>query len=177
MKENQKIVARVILEILGKPKEHVINTMKTLIEQMGKEGGIRIVRHDIKEPRKLEKNPTFVGKKEGEYQAEVTEEFYICFSEIEIELEKMTDMIVLLFKYMPANIEIITPEVVGLTNGGWNDILSELIQKLHGYDEVARVLQVEKSILENKIRALTENVKQLEAKKPKKQNKTKEKKE
>ena len=53
---------------------------------------------------------------------------------------------------MPAHIEIIEPEMIVLTNSGWNDVLNELTRRLHGYDEVARVLQIEKDILEKKLR-------------------------
>jgi hypothetical protein len=56
---------------------------------------------------------------------------------------------------MPAHIEIIQPEFIVLTSGGWNDILNELTRRLHGYDEVARIVQVEKSILEKKLREVS----------------------
>ena len=59
-----------------------------------------------------------------------------------------------MFKYMPAHIEIVYPELIALTNGGWNYIFNELTRRLHGYDEVTRVTQVEKSILEKKLREM-----------------------
>ena len=55
---------------------------------------------------------------------------------------------------MPAHVEIIHPELIALTNNGWNDIFNELTRRLHGYDEIARILQVEKNILEKKLREL-----------------------
>ena len=66
------------------------------------------------------------------------------------------NLAVILFKYMPANIEVISPEFIALTNSGWNEILNETVRRLHGYDEVARVLQVEKSILEKNLRNILE---------------------
>ena len=71
-----------------------------------------------------------------------------------VEVEEILHIAVLMFKYMPAHIEIISPELIVLTNNGWNDILNELTRRLHGYDEVARVIQVEKNILEKKLREL-----------------------
>ena len=55
---------------------------------------------------------------------------------------------------MPAHIEIIYPEKIQLSNHELNDILNELTRRLHGYDEVARIVQVEKSILEKKLKEL-----------------------
>ena len=34
----------------------------------------------------------------------------------------------------------------------WNDVLNELTRRLHGYDEIARILQLEKGIFETKLR-------------------------
>jgi len=60
-----------------------------------------------------------------------------------------------MFKYMPANVEVMEPELIALSNNGWSDILSELTRRLHGYDEVARVLQVKNEQLEQKLKELT----------------------
>ena len=56
---------------------------------------------------------------------------------------------------MPAHMEIISPEKISLTNNGYGDILNELTRRLHGYDEVARVLQAEKQILTNQLEKLS----------------------
>jgi hypothetical protein len=79
-------------------------------------------------------------------------DFYTSFAEIEVEAEEILYLAILMFKYMPANIEIISPQNISLANSGWNDILNELTRRLHGYEEVARVLQTEKNILENRLR-------------------------
>ena len=55
---------------------------------------------------------------------------------------------------MPAHVEIISPELITLTNNGLNEMLNELTRRLHGYDEVARTLQVEKEILNRKMKEL-----------------------
>jgi hypothetical protein len=60
-----------------------------------------------------------------------------------------------MFKYMPAHIEVVSPETIPLSNNGWSDILSELVRRLHSYDEVARILQIEKQELIKKIQELT----------------------
>ena len=84
------------------------------------------------------------------------EGFYISFTEVEVEVEEILYLAILMFKYMPAHIEIVSPELIALTNNGWNDIQNELTRRLHGYDEVARVMQMEKGILEKKLRDLLE---------------------
>ena len=47
-----------------------------------------------------------------------------------------------------------------LTDNGWIDILSELVRKLHRYEEIARIIQIEKTVLENKLRKVLEDRKE-----------------
>ena len=135
MKET-KITAMMILEAIGKPPEHLTEALNNLIAEVEKEKGVTITNKSLSEPI-LTKD---------------RKDLYTAFVELEIEVEEIVHIAILMFKYMPAHIEIISPELIALTNNGWNDIFNELTRRLHGYDEIARVIQVEKSILEKKLR-------------------------
>jgi hypothetical protein len=150
--EKQKISALMILEVIGKPKEFLTETLENLAKQMDNEQGIVVKSKNIKEPKKMEERSGIVNPAKDGLKIEEQNDFYVSFAEIEIEAENLFNLIFLMFKYMPAHVEISSPEVIALTNNGWNDVLNELIRRLHGYDEIARVLQVEKAILENKLR-------------------------
>lgn len=136
--EEQKISAVLIVEVLGRPPEHLVETLENIAKQMGEEKGVKVVNKII--------NPPVLMKDQ--------KEFYTSFAEIEVEVEDILNIVILMFKYMPANIEIISPEKISLPNAGWNDILNELTRRLHGYEEIARILQTEKGIMENKLREL-----------------------
>ena len=136
--ETKGINAVMILEAIGKPPEHLTEALEKLIGEMEKENGVRIIEKKINEP---------VLMKEGK-------DFYTTFAEVEVEVEEILGLAILMFKYMPAHIEVISPEFIVLTNNGWNDILNELTRRLHGYDEVARVIKIEKNILEKKLREI-----------------------
>lgn len=151
--EKQKISALMILEVIGKPKEFLVETLENLARQMNEEPGVLLKRKDIREPRKMEEPAAVADNSGGKFKVE-PKDFYISFAEIEVELDSIFNLVSLMFKYMPANVEIFSPEVLALTNNGWNDILNELTRRLHSYDEVARVLQVEKAVLENKLKSL-----------------------
>ena len=136
--ETKKIRAVLIIEILGKPPEHIIETLKEIIKQISEEKGVSVTEKKIKEPVPIK------DKKD----------VYTSFAEIEIEVEEILSLGHILFKYMPSHIEILSPELIVLTNNGWTEILNEISRRLHSYDEVARVIQIEKRILENKLREL-----------------------
>jgi hypothetical protein len=55
---------------------------------------------------------------------------------------------------MPAHIEVISPEIIAISNNDWGEIFSELTRKLHAYDEIARMALNDKNFLINKIQEL-----------------------
>ena len=133
-----KVSAVMILDVIGKPPEHLVESLEKIIENMGKEQGVILKSKQIKEPTLMKEQ----------------KDFYTTFAEVEIEVDEILYLAILMFKYMPAHIEIISPELIALSNNGFNDILNELTRRLHGYDEIARIMQIEKQILLNKIQEL-----------------------
>ena len=138
MGDDSKIKAMLILDIVGRPPEHLIESLKNIIEEIGKENGVTIRSKEIKEPTLIKDQ----------------KDFYTTFAEIEVEVNDVLYLTILMFKYMPAHIEVISPEIISLSNNGFNDILNELVRRLHGYDEIARIMQIEKHALLEKIKEL-----------------------
>lgn len=136
--DGKKVRAVLVIEVIGRPPEHLNETLENIIKQISEEKGVDVKEKTIHEPTELKDN----------------KEFFTSFAEIEVEVEEPLYLAMLMFKYMPAHIEIIHPEKIMLSNSGLNDILNELTRRLHGYDEVARIMQVEKSILEKKLKEL-----------------------
>lgn len=137
-RETKGIRIVMILDVIGRPPEHLITSLEEIINEIDKEKGVIVKSKEIKKPRLMKDQKNF----------------YTTFGEIEIEVEELLYLVILLFKYMPAHIEIVSPELIALTNNGWNDILNELARRLHGYDEIARIMQVEKQTLLKKIQEL-----------------------
>jgi len=134
----ENIRAVLILDIIGRPPQYLVESLEKITEEMGKEKGVKVVSKEIKEPVAMKEN----------------KEFYTTFGEIEVEVEDILYLAILMFKYMPAHIEVISPETISLSNNGWGEILSELTRRLHSYDEVSRILQIEKQELLKKIHEL-----------------------
>jgi len=139
MSSNENIKAVLILDIIGRPPQYLVENLEKITEEIGKEKGVKVVSKEIKEPAVMKDN----------------KEFYTTFGEIEVETEDILYLAILMFKYMPAHIEVISPETISLSNNGWGDILSELVRRLHSYDEVARIMQIEKQELLKKIQELS----------------------
>ncbi len=133
--EGQKITAMLMIEVLGRPKEHLVKTLEDIIKKIGEEKGVKVTDSKIKEPT----------------LAKDQKELFTTFAEIEVELDHLQSLSILAFKYMPAHIEIIEPENLRITNNEYADTLSEIVRRLHKYDELLRVMQMEKRVLEKKL--------------------------
>ena len=145
MTDDTKIRAIMILDVIGRPPKHLIESLEKLIEEIDKERGVSVKVKDIK-------NPVLMKDQK---------EFYTTFAEVEVEIDEVLNLAILLFKYMPAHLEIISPEIIAISNNSWNDILNELTRRLHAYDEIARIMQNEKIILLKKIQELGGNIQDL----------------
>jgi len=143
-RETKGISAIMIIEVLGRPPEHLIEILDEILKKLGEEKGVKIKEQKIREPS-LVKDQNNI---------------YTSFVEVEVEVEEISQLAGLTFNYMPSHIEVLSPELIQLTNNGWNDVLNELVGKLHKYDEVVKIVNVEKSILENKLRELLKEKKE-----------------
>jgi hypothetical protein len=137
------IRAVLILEVLGKPPEHLTETLHKLADSIGKEENIELKEKKVKEPVEME-------KRKG---------FYTSFAEIEIQAKTIMHLIMIIFKYMPAHVEILSPENIKINNNNLGELFNELTRRLHGYDEIARMVQIEKKILTKKLREVLEKEK------------------
>ena len=133
-----KITAMMIIEVMGRPKEHLIEILEKMGNDIDNEKDITVVEKKIAEPT-LVKDKT---------------DLFTTFMEVEVETTSAMNLFVLMFKYSPAHVEILEPESIVLSNHNLTEALNEVTRRLHKYDEIARVIQMEKQVLENKIKAL-----------------------
>lgn len=133
--ETRNIQAVLMIEVMGTPPKHLTDTLEMLIKNIDAETGVKVKGKNLKEPTLMKDQ----------------KQFYTAFAEVEVEVEEILYLAILLFKYMPAHVEIIKPELIALTNFGWNDIFNELTRRLHGYDEVARILQFQNAQLQKNL--------------------------
>ncbi|MBW3003327.1 hypothetical protein KY337_02090 [Candidatus Woesearchaeota archaeon] len=138
MDEDNKIVFRAIMEVLGKPKEHVDTTMKSLVNQIKALGDFKVVESFVSETKEQE-------------------HLFSSFAELEIEANKMSQLIGFCFDFMPSSIEIISPDELKLTASDMSDLLTDLQAKLHDGDMVTKKLNSVNFFLRKNLNALIKN--------------------
>ena len=137
--EEPKIRAMVVLDVIGKPPEHLAEVLEKVIGEIDKEKGVTVIGKNIKDPKPLKEN----------------ENFFTAFAEVDLEVDEIINLVIVMFKFMPAHLEIISPEILAISNNSWGDILNELARRMHGYDEIARMLQHENKTLKSQIEGIT----------------------
>jgi len=135
----EKINLIAIIEMLGRPADYAKQVMKQLIKQLEKEEGIFVVNKKISTPKLVENN-----------------KIYSLFAEVEMNIESVRELLLIIFKYIPSHIDIITPENLKIKNNDLNLFANELIKKLHQYDEIAKAVTIERNMLREQLQKLGE---------------------
>ena len=144
-----EITALFTFEILGKPPEHIVETLEKLIEQLGKQKGVKIKNKIIHEPKEIEQE----GKKTG---------LFTTFAEVEIQTEDIKLILAITLNMLPAHVEIVEPMEFHLKNFELSSLLTELTVKIHKYDEIAKAILIERNTLLNKLKDTEERCRELE---------------
>ena len=151
----EKVKALFIFEILGRPPEHIKKSLEELIDKLGKQKGIQIIKKQIHEPKKLDeeskKGKTIVG-----------EGLFTTFAEVELITENVNIMLAIVLNMLPAHVEIIEPSEYSFKNFELGSLLTELTIKIHKYDEIAKVLMFERKNILDKLYETEERVRELE---------------
>jgi hypothetical protein len=139
--EKQKIRSNIILEIMGKPKEYVEESMKTYIAKLKEEyEGVVVLNDKIADVN------------------EAGEGFFSTFAEVEILCKDLTSLIGFCFDYMPSSVEIISPEKFITSQHGMTNIINDLQTKLHNLDMAIKTTKTENDFLRKNMNSLVRNI-------------------
>jgi hypothetical protein len=129
----------VIFEIVGKPKEHIENTLKAYIENIKQEEKI----HTIKE--------------EYEEADEMEEGIFSTVAEIEMLLPNIEKLTWLCINFSPASVEILEPDSKTISQKEMGDWLNDLLSRLHEIGMVQKNLKGQYDILVKNFNSMTRN--------------------
>ncbi|MDP4039868.1 MAG: hypothetical protein Q8P57_04800 [Candidatus Pacearchaeota archaeon] len=134
----ENIKAKFIIEIMGRPPEHIKETLNTLVIRIGSDKGVSLIDKRYGEPTPVKENKNL----------------WTAFAEVDLEFETIGHFFISILSYMPAHVEIYEPSKIKLNMAELNDLSSIIVNKLHNYDAIAKSLLGEKEILINKLEYL-----------------------
>jgi len=146
----EEMQVTIIIEMMGRPLDHLKDTMKELLKRLDSEQGVKVLDKKVHKPKILKQKD-----KEGKpIKFEKGKEMYTSFSEINLEVEHIMHLVRIVFAYMPAHIEITSPAEMRLPNFDVSTILSEVTKKLHGYDAIAKNAIMQNNMLVARMREM-----------------------
>ena len=154
----QKIRAIMIVEIAGRPAPHIKQTLKQHVEQMENVKNTKIISIEVHDPREIENQKGI----------------YTCFAEVEFECEGMSKLTEIVFDFMPSSVEILEPIDIKFNSQEATVLMNNLTGRLHRYDEIAKIAQLQNQQLVKKIQEMQaelEEKKEVKKAKPKKKEK------
>jgi len=132
------IRCRTIIEVLGKPKEHVEASIKEYIGHIRKDSELVILHEDYSEI-----------KEQGKLWSQ--------FVELELIIKGVIKLISFCFEYMPSSIDVLKPENLSMTSRETSNFLNDLQARLHNVDMVVKQLKAENDFLKANMNAVIHN--------------------
>jgi hypothetical protein len=123
---------KAIIEILGKPIEHVDETMKKVLTELASKEGLTVIEKEVAKTKEVES-------------------FFSTYVDLELKLDNLDRMIDFCFDFLPSSIEIIEPEKLELTAETMADFMNDLLAKLHQHSMVIRNLHAENTLLKQQL--------------------------
>jgi hypothetical protein len=134
-------LARAIIEIVGKPKEHIEETMNSLLLKLSQDVRFGLTMIDTKKANKVDKS----------------DGLFTIFTEVEILARTPSDIIFFGSEYMPSNIEVIEPTSIELQGADFSAMFNEYISRIHATDFEYKKLKAENNILSQSLSIMVKN--------------------
>ncbi len=131
---------RAVLEVAGRPQEHVAQSLKEYITKLKKDKKYAVIAEEI-----------------AEVQKQKEQELWMVFAELEIKTDSLGNIIDFCFDYMPSLVEILHPPEVQLSNNNMSSLLNDMQARLHQVDMVAKQLRLENEHLHQNTQDLLKN--------------------
>jgi hypothetical protein len=138
-----KIVAGVIIDLMGSPKDHVDKLLKDYVDKIEKEEDYITLNEKHLEPAK---------------EKEDQPGLFSAFAEIEIELYGPENLLGFCMDYMPSSIEIFEPDEFRFDSRDFTGFVNDLQAKLHRIEMISKKLMVENKLLNRNAMTITNNI-------------------
>jgi hypothetical protein len=115
--------AIMIVEVAGRPPEHLKSALSEHIGVLNKVNDITVHSIKLSEPREIENSKGM----------------FTCFAEADFECDSFARLSETMFDFMPSSVEIIEPSKVSLNMNEATNLLNNISGRMHRYDELAKI--------------------------------------
>ena len=134
------IVFRAIMEIVGKPKEHIEKTMDMYLDKIKADKIWKLIKVDRPEAEKHEK------------------EMFSVIAEVELEAKTTGDLVTFCYEYMPGSVEVLEPAELIYKAPEFTAFINDMQAKLHNVDMMVKKLSAENQVMAKNGAQLMKNI-------------------
>lgn len=131
--EQGQLLCKVIIEVLGKPKEHVESTIKEYVHSMKQNKSYHVVSTEFQDAIDVEGG------------------MFSVFAEVEMWSTNIAALLNLAYDYMPSSIEIIEPETLVYKGNTLSSFINDMLARMHQIDMLVKNLRAENRVLKNNL--------------------------
>lgn len=136
--DNGYIHFNAIIEMMGAPKEYVINTLKMYVDKLKTGKDIIVIKEFYAKPKKHEK-------------------LFSTFVELEMLAKNASAIAFFCFDYMPSSIEIIQPTTFTYNAADFSGFFNDIQARMHRLDMVIKTMKAKLTNLEKNSGLLLRN--------------------
>lgn len=129
----------VMFEVVGHPKEHVENALKSYIANIKQDQTVNFLNENYEPAEEIEKG------------------IFSAFAETELLVEDLNKVTWLAINFTPASIEFIEPEKITLNDKELTDFMNDLLAKLHEIGTIQKASNSEKVGILKSFNAMSRN--------------------
>mgnify|MGYP001585341470 CR=1 FL=1 len=173
--QHAHIRCRTIIEVLGKPKEHVENSLREYVQHIREDSELVVLNEEYSEAKEIEKHATghseekeqnkaasYMASDEAAAEKDLQKDkkihnLWSQFVELDLVVKGTEKLISFCFEYMPSSIEIAKPESLGMTSRELSIFLNDLQARLHNVDMIVKQLKAENDFLRLNMNAIIHN--------------------
>ncbi len=139
MELDTHIRVKAIIEIIGKPKEHVEKKRDEYLEKIKEDENLMVISEKASSVRKQD-------------------DIWSTFTELELVVKGTSNLVGFCIDYMPSSIEVIKPETFNFPERTFTEFINDLLAKLHTVDMIAKQLGAENRILKENMGKVLRNI-------------------
>ena len=136
--EKTHIRCKIIIEVLGKPKEHVEQTLNNYVDKIKNDSDLIVLNSEFS-------------------KAEEKDKLWAIFVELDMIIKGIPKLIGFCFDYMPSSIEISKPEEFIMKKSTVEDLINDLQARLHDVDMIIKKQKNENKFLSQNLNKAATN--------------------
>ena len=136
--EQTHIRCKIIIEVLGKPKEHIEKTIRTYVDKIKDDSNLIVLKSEFAD-------------------AQEKGDLWATFVELELIIKGIPKLIAFCFDYMPSSVEILKPEEFSMKKSTVEDLLNDLQARLHQVDMIVKQQKIENEFLKHNLNKSASN--------------------